>query len=199
MNRLLVFWLLLFTFSSAVRSQQKAIGFIALPDSNVLVLTHDKPILQANKQPAQSVLALPAGSQRLKLIFLNNRRWNNWAIDTTLSIPVADTLFLQSIQHSQKPEVTFTRIDLKENSGQSRQPKHWLKPGLAATTILSNWASFYLKRRADDYYRKYRHTSDLHQIKTYYDRTRLFDHFSNALLTVSVASLSGFLYLLITE
>ena len=194
-NNTIIAFLLLFT---AVQAQQKAMGFVALPDSNIIVLKSVRQIDSLKIRP-QSILQLPAGKQRLKLIFLNDRSWNNWAVDTTLNVPAADTLFLHNVQRSQTPMIRFSTVALTPGASGHTQFKHWLKPGLAVATVLSNWASFYLKRRADDYYRLYRHTSDLNKIQSYYAQTKNFDTFSNIMLSVSITSLGGFLYLLITS
>ena len=194
-NSTIIAFLLLFT---AVQAQQKAMGFVALPDSNIIVLKSVRQIDSLKIRP-QSILQLPAGKQRLKLIFLNDRSWNNWAVDTTLNVPAADTLFLHNVHRSQTPMIRFSTVALTPKASGHIQFKHWLKPGLAVATVLSNWASFYLKRRADDYYRLYRHTSDLNKIRSYYAQTKNYDTFSNVMLSVSITSLGGFLYLLITS
>ncbi len=194
-NSTIIAFLLLFT---AVQAQQKAMGFVALPDSDIIVLKSVRQIDSLKIRP-QSILQLPAGKQRLKLIFLNDRSWNNWAVDTTLNVPAADTLFLHNVHRSQTPVIRFSTVTLTPGASGRTQFKHWLKPGLAVATVLSNWASFYLKRRADDYYRLYRHTSDLNKIQSYYAQTKNFDTFSNVMLSVSITSLGGFLYLLITS
>ncbi len=199
MKRLLFAGILLFYWTSLLRAQQRPIGYLSLPNSGMVVISKRNVLFNSKKQPSQSVLALPAGNQRLKLIFLNDRLWNNWAIDTTVTIRATDTLFLKSFRPRFKPDLHFTSVSLARHGRHNPQLKHLLKPGLAALTVLSNWASFYLKRRADDYYRDYRSSSDLNKIRDYYNRTQTFDTVSNAMLGISVASLSAFLYLLIRE
>ncbi len=196
-SRLVILFCLL-TLSSGLRAQEKSLGFVALPDSAVRLLqpSHQSDSL---KTALQSVLALPAGWHRLKLIFLNDRSWANWAVDTTVNVPVADTLFLHRIHKAFAPSEPFTTITLKGTRSKKIRLKHLLKPGLAAVTVASNWASFYLKRRADDFYRNYQKTSDLKKIDTYYHKTRVYDAVSNALLGLSTLSVSVFLYLLISD
>ncbi|WP_456439169.1 hypothetical protein [Caldithrix abyssi] len=134
---------------------------------------------------------------KLRFIFKNDHRWNNWAVDTTLS-GLSDSL-LTHFKWSRKPfKLTFNEIPLKnKNAADKTRIKKYLQPGLAALALTCNWGSFYLKRVADDYYDQYRYTSDLQKMNHYYDRTRQFDRLSNALLTVSVVALSVYLYLIL--
>lgn len=77
--------------------------------------------------------------------------------------------------------------------------KRYLKPGLVVTAITTNWLSFYLKRKADDYYDKYQSSSEVSRINHYYDKTEQFDMYSSVLLGVSTAATASFLYLLLTD
>lgn len=80
-----------------------------------------------------------------------------------------------------------------------RDSRSLLKPGLIFSTIVFNWSSFYLKRRADDYYRDYRRTSAIKRMNSFYKKTALYDKLSAAALGVAAASLSAFLYILWTD
>jgi hypothetical protein len=77
--------------------------------------------------------------------------------------------------------------------------RKYLKPGLAVTAVASNWLSFYLKRKADDYYDKYHSSSDLNRMNRYYDRTEQFDLYSAVMLGVSTAATVTFFYLLLSD
>ncbi len=77
--------------------------------------------------------------------------------------------------------------------------RDYTRSGLMVTAVLSNWVSFYLKRQADTYYGKYRHSVSLKDINYYYDKTSAFDRYSNALLIVSGVALSAYLYLLFSD
>ncbi len=68
---------------------------------------------------------------------------------------------------------------------------------LMATTVISHWAAFLLKRRADYYYDRYQHTAQPNEIEYYWNQTRKFDRMSDIALGLSYASLSAFLYLVI--
>ncbi len=136
-------------------------------------------------------------SLKVKLIFKNNHQWNNWALDTTFTrseLNSIDKILLQK----QPYRLKFKYIPLKsQHLAKSEKIKKYLKPGLATLAIMSNWGSFYLKRVADDYYDRYRSTSNLHEINYYYRKTQQFDQWSNVLLGVSVVSISVYLYLLL--
>lgn len=80
-----------------------------------------------------------------------------------------------------------------------RDSRSMLKPGLIFSTIVFNWSSFYLKRRADDYYRDYRRTSSIRRMNNFYKKTALYDKLSAAALGVAAASLSAFFYILWTD
>lgn len=180
------------------RAQQASRGFVALPDSNWILLTA-KGQKDSIEKVAKNLFAVPTGEQSLKILFLNDKRWNNWAIDTTLHISAADTLFLRPLSRAKRATVSFEMIPLHFEREKPRFLKRSLKPGLAALAVLSNWTSFYLKRKADDSYRDYQRSSDLHKINYYYRRTRTFDTLSNVMLGISVSAVTTFLYLLMSE
>ncbi|MCD6374890.1 MAG: hypothetical protein J7L94_05145 [Caldisericaceae bacterium] len=144
-------------------------------------------------------LFMQTDSLRFKLIFKNDHRWNNWAIDTILTRSDLNS-FYRILTGKQPYRLRFKYIPLKSQHFSKRQKiKRYLKPGLATLALLSNWGSFYLKRVADDYYERYQHTSNLRQINYYYHKTQQFDQWSNVLLGVSVISISVYLYLLLSD
>ncbi|NOX88428.1 MAG: hypothetical protein GXO77_05325 [Calditrichaeota bacterium] len=179
-----------------ISAQEAHRGCIALPDSNIAVML----LSDSSKIFSDKIITLPAGKTKLRLLFKNDHRWNNWAKDTTVQITPSDTLLLKTFPNYPEMKSAFKYIPvLSESKNKANWLKKSLKPGLATLAIACNWGSFYLKRRADDYYRRYRRTSDLTRLNYYYARTRDFDNFSNVLLTVSVISISVYLYLLIKD
>ena len=74
-----------------------------------------------------------------------------------------------------------------------------LKPGLIFGTIAFNWASFYLKRQADDHYRDYQRTSSIRRMNASYKKCALYDDLAAFSLGLAAASLSAFMYILWTE
>ncbi len=81
----------------------------------------------------------------------------------------------------------------------SQNRRTYTRRGTLAAAILANWAAFYLRRQADDYYGKYRHADRLKDINTSYDKTAEFDRYSNAMLVVSGVALSAYLYFLFSD
>lgn len=77
--------------------------------------------------------------------------------------------------------------------------QEYTRRGLLTTAILTNWVSFYLKRRADDYYGKYRRASNIRKLTSYYNQTAEFDRFSNAMLLVSGVALTAYLYFIFSD
>jgi len=198
LSNIVIFLMILGLFPLTSFSQEANRGFVALPDSNWNL----QPISPANdslQKISARLFAVPSGLQKLKILFLNDKRWNNWAVDTTLHIAPADTIFLSRIVRPSLASPAFSVIPLTTEEQSSDLLRHSLKPGLAALAVLSNWTSFYLKRKADDYYRDYRHSSDIRKLNDYYSKTQTFDTLSNIMLGVSVASVTSFLYLLIRE
>ena len=75
----------------------------------------------------------------------------------------------------------------------------WYKEGLVVTSILSSWASFYFKRRADETFAKYQRTSDSRQLVELYSQTERYDTLAEIAIGVSVATLGTYFYLLLTD
>lgn len=96
-----------------------------------------------------------------------------------------------SVIHQKK--ISFFRDFFSQNRGT------YTRRGTLAAAILANWAAFYLRRRADDYYGKYRRANRLKDIQTFYDKTAEFDRYSNAMLVVSGVALSTYLYFLFSD
>lgn len=80
-----------------------------------------------------------------------------------------------------------------------RQQNTSLKTSLLVTSFVTSWASFYLKRAADNSYKKYLRTGKPNEMRKYFDQTERYDNWSDVALTVSVASLGTFIYYLLSE
>jgi len=117
----------------------------------------------------------------------------------SLTICPADSFFQISTLHI----LPDSLIHYEHRNGfESMYPefkKMYVRRGLLATTIVSNWAAFYLKRQADDYYRQYQRASELGQIKHYYNKTARYDNYATAMLIISGAALTAYLYFLFTD
>jgi len=100
------------------------------------------------------------------------------------------------LQEDKNPE---SRIIIPTQPPRKSGFRKYSKPILAATSITSNWLSFYLKRKADDYYDKYKASSNSSKISKYYDRTEQCDLYASVMLGVSTAATAAFFYYLIKE
>ena len=78
-------------------------------------------------------------------------------------------------------------------------PKSYMKHGLLAGSIASNWLSFYLKRQADIYYNNYKRSNNLSQLNHYYDKASLYDNYATTAIVVSGVALAAYVYILIRE
>ena len=142
-------------------------------------------------------LLFKTDSVHLRILFVNDHNWNNWALDTIITV-LPDSSFNKRLIQKKPYHLPFKPVSLKEK-WEMRKPwfRRYLKPGLATLALLSNWGSFYFKRVADDHYKKYHATSSLPKMNYYYNKTLQFDHISNVFLAVSVVSISVYLYLLL--
>ncbi len=75
----------------------------------------------------------------------------------------------------------------------------WYREGLIVTSLLSSWASFYFKGRADDAYDKYQRASDSHKIELLFNKTKRYDTVAEIAIAISVTTLGTYFYLLLTE
>jgi hypothetical protein len=86
---------------------------------------------------------------------------------------------------------------LKKNNNENRLK--WLREGLIITSLAGSWLSFIFKREADANYKKYLQSARPEDMKKYYDRTVTFDHYAEITVGISLVSLGGYFYLLITD
>jgi len=197
-------WLFLsFMLSTHLIGQDK--GYLALPDSlNYQISINDSVIVYS--PDSQMVIALQTGEHILKISPINDKSWYTMPGILPVYIHSAETLTVDYSQIiSLKYENTnFHTINLHQNNIEYQPVKESffqenLKPGLIITAIAANWAAFYLKREADDFYSEYQHTSSVSQMNYYYDKAADFDRYSTIMLGVSLAALSAYLYMLLSE
>jgi hypothetical protein len=81
----------------------------------------------------------------------------------------------------------------------NRNHLKWYREGLIVTSLLSSWASFYFKGRADDAYDKYQRASDSHEIEALFNKTKRYDTIAEIAIAISVTTLGTYFYLLLTE
>ena len=84
-------------------------------------------------------------------------------------------------------------------SGLNNNDFKWYKEGLIVTSVVSSWASFFCKRKADDYYDHYMHTADPLQMETSFRKTQDFDRYADIALGISLVSLGVYLFTLIID
>lgn len=92
----------------------------------------------------------------------------------------------------------YKQIDVLKSGPESNHFR-WYREGLIVTSVVSSWASFFYKRRADEYYDRYLHTADPFQMVTSYRRTQDFDRYADIALGISLVSLGIYLFILIID
>jgi hypothetical protein len=105
---------------------------------------------------------------------------------------VADNVAL----NTSLPKTTSYK-DLDYHPQSYQYPK--LKTGLLITSVAANWLAFYLKRQADNNYRKYGRASSISELNKYYDLAGDFDTASTVMLSISATALAGYIYIALTE
>ncbi len=198
-----IFWLCTLMVNT-VTAQEHA-------DSSAFLLSQDSVVWQvtvadtALTVPPDSLIPLPAGNYLLKLRPINDHLWQRKGFQMRAELYAGDTLKIAA------PKVTLPAFPLRSYKinphpmrnfwakVRFRNTRQYSKPVLLSTAVLTNWLAFYLKRKADDNYRKYQQTSGLSEMKNFYDKTRQLDLYSNISLSVSAASLLSFFYLIIEE
>ena len=101
-------------------------------------------------------------------------------------------MIIWKIFKRQNNKLTFR---YRKKSGRQK----YFKPALLGAAIATNWASFYIKRKADDYYDIYRGTSNRDRMEKYYNKAGDYDVYANIMLGVSAAALTAYFYYLMTD
>ncbi len=180
--------------------QQSFRAFLLVPDTTVKIQADSNTVLWSAVHDSTQVFAFNRSSVTLRLLFPNDHRWNNWAKDTTLVFTTSDTLTLNLAQLQRPYRLMFRQWNVQINRQKSPSVyRTYLKPGLAALAIATNWASFYLKRKADDYYQRYHATSNLSKINEYYKQTQKFDRYSEIMLGISITGFTAYFALLLHD
>ncbi len=187
-------------FSSTIHAQSGA--FLSLRDSVAWqVVSGDTTV----KLQPDNLLPFPAGEHLLDLRPLNDHLWQQRGFQMKALLQSGDTLQIipPAVELPSFPPQSFKIIPQDRNGLLAqlgiRKTNLLSRPILLSATVITNWLAFYLKRQADESYRKYNRTSDLSAMNHYYAKTRQLDLYSNIALTVSAASLLTFFYLLIEE
>lgn len=197
-NKLIILALCLF-FSQTARAQK---AYLQIPDSTRWQVVLNDSVVRADSP----YIIVPGGQFHLKLIPRNQKYWYLNVLDRPVTLSPNDTLRWATLIPrliSSPPE--FEKIQLgpvPEAGSLFKKPwtvKRYFKPALLIGAVASNWASFYMKRRADDYYGKYQRAASLDQINHYYDKAGEFDVYATVLLGVSVAAIGIYFYTILSD
>lgn len=178
-------------------------GYISIPDSGLWQITIDDTLKYI---AGDTIISIIPGEHVLEIQPINNKNWMSEAQSWDIFVEDSDTLIIN-------PIIPFFRKSylLKGESSQNKTQKlivthkmtshrkKYIKPALLATAVATNWASFYIKRKADDYYDVYRETSNLDRMERYYDKAGDYDVYANIMLGVSAAALTAYFYYLLTD
>ena len=198
----------IFVFFAALLWGQDStrMGVLSLPDSsNWSIQINDSLMIRSGTE----TIHLPQGQYQILIAPLNQKRWPLNALYHEIEIQPADTLYINLNGH------TFSR-DLLQDQGKvplsgikeipaittyrtSSPLKKYIQPGTLVLAVVSNWTSFYLKRRADDYYDNYRQTTNLSKINHYYNQAANYDQYAVVMLGVSATALATYFYFLFTD
>jgi hypothetical protein len=178
-------------------------AYISIPDSGLWQITIDDSL---NYVGGDTVISILPGKHDIEIQPINNKNWMAEAQSWDIFVEDSDTLIINPIIPS------FKKSYLLENESSQNKIKKlmvtrkkkskrqkYIKPAFLATAVATNWASFYIKRKADDYYDIYRESSDLDRMEKYYNRAGDFDAYANIMLGVSAAALTIYFYYLMTD
>lgn len=76
---------------------------------------------------------------------------------------------------------------------------NWWRESLIVTSFLGSWTAFMFKRKADQNYDRYLLSSNPMLMQQYYDEAQKFDRYSEVAIGVSIAALSIYMIILMTE
>jgi hypothetical protein len=196
----IIFLCVLFVLSGFLFGQT---AYISIPDSRLWQITIDDSLPYI---ASDTVISIVPGKHNLFMQPINNKNWIIDAKSWEIYVQEAETLkvnpiipsfrnsyLLQDASDQNKTKKLIVRH--KKNTGRQK----YIKPALLATAVATNWASFYIKRKADDYYDIYRETSNLERMEKYYNRAGDYDVYANIMLGVSAAALTMYFYYLMTD
>lgn len=203
-NKFIIFYILFLAALPSWSQDKQATGYLVLPDSGSWnIEINDSLIIPSSTK----IISLPSGDYRLMFAPINNKNWQTRAEIQEITILPAETLqvsfqsrkFEKDFLLSQKKAGTPSTLEIPRISSQQSRLRKYLRPGLVVTAVATNWASFYLKRKADDYYADYQKTSDISKLNRYYKKAADFDIYSSVLLGISATALATYFYLMIFD
>jgi hypothetical protein len=179
-------------------------GYLQIPDTTKWQAQLNDSLV--SNSPV-NIITLSPGMYSLVLSPKNIKDWRVVSIRQEITIVAGDTLVPELSEIPLDNAVIHDfRINTETHiqspvifSDKNRKSNRYFRPVLILTAVTSNWAAFYLKRKADDYYSAYTKTSDLSKIQKNYDRAAQFDVYSTVMLGVSAGTLLTYMYLLLTD
>lgn len=176
-------------------------GVLSLPGGNKWSIRINDSLIIS---PDNCIIHLPQGRYHILIAPLNQKRWPLLASYHEIDIQNTDTLYLNPntsvfskellLDQSQSTQSGIKELPVMTLSRPSTRVKKYLQPGSLVLAVVSNWASFYLKRRADDYYDNYRRTTNLSKINYYYNQASHYDQYALVMLGVSASALATYFY-----
>ena len=203
----LIFFGTVFLFIFTLQTQASLwpqTGYVRLQEINGWQVQIDDSLYSVSDS---ALIGLSPGEHVLKIAPVNAKNWyftvqsypikiyENDTVTVNISHITFQLLKQESITHKHIPQIKKDIYPKARYSFVNRV----VRPGLIVTAIAANWASFYTKRKADEFYRKYQQTSELGKMNYYYDKTAEYDRYASVLLGVSAAALSTYLFFLLTN
>lgn len=194
-----IFIIFLFIINSSLFGQT---GYISIPDSGWQIIIDDT--LQFSTQSL--LIALPVGNHSISLQPVNNKNWMATTQNRDFYLQDGDTVLITATRPKFNRDYLLRNIidqnDVSTNKltlDKKYNERKYFRPAILTTAIVANWASFYIKRKADDYYDVYSETSNLERMEKYYNRAADYDVYANILLGISATALTVYFYYLITD
>ena len=178
-------------------------AYISIPDSDLCQITIDDSL---HYIAGDTVISIKPGKHNLFMQPINNKNWIAEAKAWDIFAEDSDTLVIKPLLPSSKISYLLSdegnqdknnKLTFRYRKKSGRQK--YFKPALLGAAIATNWASFYIKRKADDYYDIYRGTSNRDRMEKYYNRAADYDVYANIMLGVSAAALTAYFYYLMTD
>jgi len=176
-------------------------GFIKFDSQETWVIEINDTLITSN-----DVLKINNGTYTFSARPQISYSWPAIYIEGEISISVNDTTHYTLTKDKSEADNIALNTSLPKTTsykGLDYQPQSYqypkLKTGLLITSVAANWLAFYLKRQADNNYRKYGRASSISELNKYYDLAGDFDTASTAMLSVSAAALAGYIYIALSE
>jgi len=174
-----------------------------LPEMHTELLIENTNLYYFNSTPYNSEIV-----QRNETLGKTPTFINSYDIDKSVKLTIQKSgyidkeVFVSPNQYEYffnlKPETIKSDINIA-STGLDNSQTTWFKEGFVLVSVLSSWAAFYFKRKADKYYDKYLQEGNHLKMNNYFDKTEKFDTYSDVSIAVSLTSLGTYMYFLIFD